>query len=251
MKANNYWISLIFVLVFCLCCFSQTKALVSVKNPNQKKSVGIPPKVARSRRMTIALRNRAVFKQLQQTVDLSPLTVQTTLSEAIELLRNSIEPPLKVVVMWRDLSDNANIEQDTTIQMDGVTGIRLHTGLVILLRAVSSDYAKLGYIVKDGIIIIATRDSLPVKMSTRVYDVSYLLAAPARYGFGFRPGFARGFPGTPYTGQSGQFAQTAGTVRSTYNQRRSRRGRGQGQSGRRAGSISSIIRNTVSPNRWR
>jgi hypothetical protein len=201
--------------------------------------------------MRSALKNKAVYKQLQQTVDLSSLTVQTTFSEAIELLRNSIEPPLKVIVMWRDLSDNANIDQETTIQMDGVSGIELNAGLGILLRAVSSDYAKLGYIDKDGIIIIATTESLPVKMRTRVYDISYLLAAPARYGFGFRPGLQRGFQGTSYLGQSGQFAPTAGSGGSTYRQRRSRRGRGQEQGGRRADRISGIIRNTIRPNRWR
>ena len=239
------------VLVFCLCCLSQTNALAGEKYTNQKKMVKISPKYASSRLMRTALRNRAVYKQLQQTVDISPLTLNTSLSDAVELLRNSTEPPLKIVVMWRDLSDNANIEQDTTIQMDGVSGIRLHTGLDILLRAVSTNFAKLGYILKDGIIIIATKDSLPVKMSTRVYDISYLLAAPARYGYGFRPGFGRGLPGTPYNGQNGQFAPNAGTGRTNYNQRRSRRGRGQEQGSKRAGRISSLIRDTVRPNRWR
>lgn len=220
MKANKYWNVMTFVFIFCLLFLFHTKTFAGQKYTNQEKTVKVAPKVVRSRRMMSALKNRAVHKQLQQTVDLSSLTLQTTLSEAIELLRNSIEPPLKIVVMWRDLGDNANIDQDTTIQMDGVSGITLHTGLEILLRAVSSDYAKLGYIVKDGIIIVATIDSLPVKMSTRVYDISYLLAAPARYGFGFIPGFARGFPGTLYTG-------------------------------RRADRVSGIIRNTVRPNRWR
>ncbi|MHC4654538.1 MAG: hypothetical protein ACYS91_05900 [Planctomycetota bacterium] len=176
--------------------------------------------------MRTALRNKAVYKQLQQTVNLSDLTFHTTFSEAIDILRSSTEPQLKIVVMWRDLSDNANIEQDTTIQMDGVSGIRLHTGLDILLRAVSSDFAKLGYIVKDGIIIVATKDSLPVKMSTRVYDISYLLAAPARFGFGFRPGFGRGWQAGPYMGRSGL-------------------------RGQRAGRMADLLRGNVRPNRWR
>jgi hypothetical protein len=250
MKPKKHWISMALVLILCLCCLSRKNAK-AVQNNNQNKTVKVSPKYARSRRMLSALNNRAVYKQLQQTVDLSSLKVQTTLSEAIELLRNSTEPPLKIVVMWRDLSDNANIDQDTTIQMDGVSGITLHTGLDILLRAVSSAYAKLGYIVKDGIIIVATKESLPVKMNTRVYDVSYLLSAPARFGFGFTPGFVGGFPGTLYTGRSGQFAANAGTDRTAYGQRRSRRGRGQERGGRRADSIAGIIRNTVRPNRWR
>jgi len=174
--------------------------------------------------MRSVLRNRALYKQLQQSVDLSSLTLHMTLSEAIELLRNSTEPPLKIVVMWRNLRDNANIEKDTTIEMDGVSGIRLHTGLDILLRAVSSNYAKLGYIVKDGIIIIATKDSLPVKMSTRVYDISYLLSAPAR--FGFRPGF----------GNIRQAGQNMGRA---------------GQNGQRAGNMAELIRGNIRPDRRR
>lgn len=226
MNPNNKWILMTFALIFCLSCFSHTKAFAGEKTAYQKKSAKVPPKVARSRRMRSALKNRAVYKQLHQTVDLSALTLNTTFSEAIELVRNSTEPPLKIVVMWRDLNDNANIDRDTPIQIDGVTKIRLNTGLDILLLAVSSEFAKLGYIVKDGIIIIATKDSLPVKMNTRVYDVSYLLSAPARYAFGFRPGFGRG-------GQAGQYM-----------------GR-EGQSGRRAGRMADMIRGNVRPNRWR
>ncbi|MHC4640956.1 MAG: hypothetical protein ACYS32_04875 [Planctomycetota bacterium] len=224
MKLKKYWITMTLVLIFCLCCLSQTNALAGKKNTNQKKTVKVSTKYARSRLMRSALKNRAVYKQLQQTVDLSSLTLNTTLSEAIELLRNSTQPPLKIVVMWRDLSDNANIDQDTTIQMDGVSRIKLHTGLDILLIAVSSHFAKLGYIVKDGIIIVATKDSLPVKMSTRVYDVSYLLAAPAR--FGFRQGFGRG-------GQAGPNMSRVG------------------RNGQRAGRMAELIRGNIRPDRRR
>ncbi len=215
-----------FALIFCLSCFSHTKAFAGEKTDYQKKSAKISPKVEQIRRMRSALKNRAVYEKLQQTVDLSALTLNTTFGEAIELVRNSIEPPLKIVVMWRDLNENANINPDTPIQIDGVPKIRLNTGLDILLMAVSSEFAKLGYIVKDGIIIIATNDSLPVKRSTRVYDVSYLLSAPARYGFGFHPGFGRGWQAGPYMD------------------------RGQ-QSGQRAGRMADLIRGNIRPNRWR
>jgi len=226
MNQNKYWISITAVAVFCISCFSQTNAFAGEKYALQKKSAKVSPRVARSRRMRSALKNRAVYKQLQKTVDLSAITLDTTFGEAIELLRNSAEPPLKIVVIWRDLSDNANIDQDTPIKIDGVPKIRLHAGLDILLLAVSSEFAKLGYIVKDGIIIIATKDSLPVKMNTRVYDVSYLLSAPARYGLGFRTPYGRGSQAGPYMGRGGQTSQ-------------------------RAGSMSDIIRNNVRPNRWR
>jgi hypothetical protein len=224
MKPKKHWILMALVFILCLCCLSQENTLADQDN-NQNKTVKVSPKYARSMRMLSALNNRAVYKQLQQTVDLSVLTFNTTFSEAIELVRNSTGPPLKIVVMWRDLNENANIDPDTPIQIDGVPKIRLNTGLDILLLAVSSEFAKLGYIVKDGIIIIATKDSLPVKRSTRVYDVSYLLSAPARYSFGFRPGFGRGWQAGPYMDR--------------------------GQSGQRAGRMADLIRGNIRPNRWR
>lgn len=226
MNTNNKWILMTFALIFCLYCFSHKKAFAGEKTAYQKKSAKVTPKLARSRRIRSALKNRAVYQKLQQTVDLSALTLHTTFREAIDILRNSTENPLKIVVIWRDLNENANIDPDTPIQIDGVPKIRLNTGLDILLLAVSSEFAKLGYIVKDGIIIIATKDSLPVKMNTRVYDVSYLLSAPARYAFAFHPGFARGGQAGPYMGRGGQ-------------------------SGQRAGRMADMIRGNVRPNRWR
>jgi hypothetical protein len=92
--------------------------------------------------------------------------------------------------------------------------------------AVSSGFARLDYVVKDGIIIIATKDSLPDKMRTRVYDISYLVAAPARFGFGFGPGLVRGWPAGPYMG-------------------------GAGWSNQRAGPMADLIRGNVRNNRWR
>ncbi len=153
MNTNKRLVLTTLGLVFCLCYCPHTNALAGEKTTYQKKPVRVPPKVARSMRMRAASKNRAVYKQLQQTVDLSALTINTAFSEAIELLCNSTEPPLKVVVMWRDLNDNANIDRETPIKIDGVPKIRLNTGLDILLLAVSSEFAKLGYIVKDGIII--------------------------------------------------------------------------------------------------
>jgi hypothetical protein len=225
MEAKKNLVSLIVAIVVCIYCCCETGALADTKKSNQKKPGNISPGYSRSARLSNALMNKAAYKQLQQTVDLSALTLHTTFEEALDVLSNSTEPSLKIVVMWRDLSDNASIEQDTAIMIDGVSGIKVRAGLDILLRAVSNKFAKLGYIVKDGIIIIATKDSLPVKRSTRVYDVSYLLSAPARYSFGFRPGFGRGWQAGPYMDR--------------------------GQSGQRAGRMADLIRGNIRPNRWR
>jgi len=123
-----------------------------------------------------------VYEQLDQIVDLSQLTPTMPLNEAIELLKNRVTPPLKITVFWRDLLDNAEIEPTTEINMDGLPSVRLGTGLENLLNAVAGGFAQLGYIVKDGVITIATVESLPSKMETRVYDITDLVGQPANFG---------------------------------------------------------------------
>ncbi|MBN1816788.1 MAG: hypothetical protein JW828_05480, partial [Sedimentisphaerales bacterium] len=125
----------------------------------------------------------AVDQQLSEVVNLTTLTEQTTLSEAVEILRNSVEPPLNMAVLWRDLNDTAFITPDTPIQMSGagLTSIPLRTGLDRVLQAVSGPQAlsPLAYTIEDGIISIATRDSLPTRFENRVYDVGELLSPPS------------------------------------------------------------------------
>jgi len=117
----------------------------------------------------------AVYWQLNEVVDLSQFTPQMPFREAIEELKNSVGPPLKIVVLWRDLSDNADIERTTPINMDAISAVRLGTALKLLLMSVFGGFAELDYIVEDGVIIIATIESLPSKLETRVYDISFLV----------------------------------------------------------------------------
>ena len=123
----------------------------------------------------------AVYKQLDEIVDLSELTPEMPLSEAIEIIRNSVEPPLKIQPDWRDLYDNADIDQTTPINMEPISGVSVRTALEILLDMVSTAFAELGYVVKEGVITIATVDSLPSELTTLVYDVTDLLGRPATY----------------------------------------------------------------------
>ena len=227
MNEKKCWFLTAIILAVYVYGWCNTVALEAGKISDQKKSVGVSPKYSRSTAAGTGRSDKAVYNKSRKAVDLSALTFHTTFSEAIELLRNSTEPPLKIVVLWRDLSENANVERDTPIKIDGFSGgIRLRTCLELLLMAVSSGFDRLDYVVKDGIIIIATKDSLPDKMRTRVYDISYLVAAPARYGFGFRPGFGRGWQAGSYMGRAGR-------------------------SNQRAGRIPDLLRGNVRPNRWR
>jgi hypothetical protein len=117
------------------------------------------------------------------TVSPSSFRPDMPLREAIDILRNSTVPPLNIVVLWKDLEDNADITRDTPIGIDGVTGVPLKTHLSLLLTSLSSaGLAKLGFVVDGGVIIIATRDSLPKKMVTRVYNIADLVAPPSTGG---------------------------------------------------------------------
>ncbi len=129
--------------------------------------------------------NMRVHQQLDTMVDLSSLTPEMPISEAIDVLRNSVSPPLPIVVLWRDLEENAQILPSTPISMDGVPDIKLGTGLENLLSALSNPLLNIiiDYVLNRGVVTVATIDGLPQqKMETRVYDISDLVGEPAQYG---------------------------------------------------------------------
>jgi hypothetical protein len=73
------------------------------------------------------------------------------------------------------LYDNADIDRTTPINMDDISGVSVGAALRLLLASVSGRYDQLGYTIDDGIIIIATIDSLPKRLKPRVYDIADLL----------------------------------------------------------------------------
>lgn len=126
--------------------------------------------------------DREIYSQLDEVVDLSALTPTMPLSAAIDEIKNAVDPPLKMVVIWRDLYDNANVDAQTEINMDGLSEVRLGTGLDNLLKAVTGGLGEdIGYIVEDGVITIATTLSLPSKLETRVYDIADLVGQQANF----------------------------------------------------------------------
>lgn len=105
---------------------------------------------------------RFVEEQLEEIIDLSMLSPEMPFSEAIEILRNSVEPPLNIAVLWKDLMDTADIEPTRTINMDGLSSIKLGTALEVLLQAVAGGFAELTHDVRDGVIVVGTVDTLEV-----------------------------------------------------------------------------------------
>jgi Flp pilus assembly secretin CpaC/tetratricopeptide (TPR) repeat protein len=139
------------------------------------------PLIGRTEAEAAAAANAAVDKQLDEIVDLSQLTPETPFGEAIEVLKNSVDPPLKIFVNWRDLYDNADIDQTTPIHMDTISAIQLRKAFEFLLEAVSGGFANINFVVESGVIKIATAESLPSKMETLVYDVTDLIGRPADF----------------------------------------------------------------------
>ena len=124
----------------------------------------------------------AVYEQLEQTVDLSNLSASMSFDAVIQALEESVEPPLQIQPNWKDLLENAEIEQTTQAGMDPLTGVKLRKALEVLLAGVSSEFAIVDYVVDEGVIVIATDITLPQKMLTRVYDITDLVGEPANYG---------------------------------------------------------------------
>lgn len=155
---------------------------------------------------------------------ITTLTPETTFAEAIDILRNFVKPPLNIVVFWKDLQENADIDRDTPIGIEGLSGITLRKHLELILASVSATAdTELSYVVEDDIIKIATRDFLPKVMKTRVYDIADLTAPPARFfdysgpymflqnRYGSGPGYT---PGTDY--RYGNYPSRYGNYPSRY-----------------------------------
>jgi hypothetical protein len=123
-------------------------------------------------------------------------------SEAIDILRNATTPPVNIVVLWRDL-ENAGVYRDTPIGIDGVPGLKVGQCLDLLTASLSAGASvKIGYVVRNGAVVVATVDGLPAPQKmARVYDISDLVAEPARYGFS--PFGFGGMGGMGYGGNGG------------------------------------------------
>ena len=124
-----------------------------------------------------------IRSRLAQVVDLSSLTKDTPFREALEILRNSVEPPLELVVFWADLWENAYISPDTPINMQFLGAMQLRRSLELLLKHSSIRLSEVGFVVEDGFIAIATKEFLHRKLLLNVTGIADLIGAPAGFSF--------------------------------------------------------------------
>jgi hypothetical protein len=111
-------------------------------------------------------------EQLEEKVDLSGLTEQSSFQEAVEYLSDRVEPPLKTVVLWSDLI-KVDVESQTLIGISGRTliGVPLRKGLQLVLKGIDSEAGKVWYSIEDGVITIATEESLTTQYQQAQQDM--------------------------------------------------------------------------------
>jgi len=152
------------------------KKMLEAEWKSFSRTAGIRSRIQPARNSSIRRRTDDVIsKELGKSNYVFEFSPNMSFAEAIEQIKYCVEPPLPIVVIWKDLYDNADIDRTTPIDMDEISGVSPGRALRLLLSSVSGGYDRLGYIVEDGIIMIATIESLPEKWETRVYDIADLL----------------------------------------------------------------------------
>jgi len=101
-----------------------------------------------------------IRKQLEMEVDLSALSGQPPLATAFEILRKSVEPPLNIVVLWKDVQTNLSVDPASPISIEGSPKIRLGTALDLLVKGLYNGSAKPMWRIQDDAIVIGTTATL-------------------------------------------------------------------------------------------
>jgi hypothetical protein len=101
-----------------------------------------------------------IKKQLDTLVDLSGLTTQTPLQAAVEMLKKAVEPPLNIVVLWRDLDEYLHIDASSPVNIDGLPSVKLGTMLDLLVKGLPSGDSKPMWKIRDEVIVIGTAATL-------------------------------------------------------------------------------------------
>ena len=124
----------------------------------------------------------SVNELLDREIDCSMLTDNMPLSEALDLLCESVQPRLPLLIRWDDLQANAFIQKDTPIGVEGFGRLKLGYALSHILQAVAGRQPKPALIAEGGILILGSNEMLQKHKDTRVYDVRDLLAVPSTGG---------------------------------------------------------------------
>lgn len=120
-------------------------------------------------------------------IDMSLFEPDMRFEDAIDIVRNSVDPPLPIAVMWREIEANAFIDKDTPIGFTSSGKMTPGGALRLLLSSMGEIGTGLQYAIGDGIITIASTEMELRKKTLGVYDISQLVASqqmPMMYGGG-------------------------------------------------------------------
>ncbi len=184
------------------------KIALSTKPKETSPSMGSlptssPPREASKREPVRRPINPSVGLARTSTSNLSNITSDTTFEEALKIIRTAVNPPLPLVIMWRDLEENGYIERTMPIGIEGLgNNASLAQALKLVLVAAGAEGADLEYVVEGGVITVATKAlGLGKRRYTHIYDASELLAVPGgMFGGG---GYGQGGYGQGGYGQGG------------------------------------------------
>jgi hypothetical protein len=121
--------------------------------------------------------NEAVYRHLEKIFDLSELPPEMHFADALDVLKNTVEPPLNVYVFWRDLYEEADVERTSPIHIDSDAKVPLKMAFNLLLDSVSGGFGDLTYTIANGLIYIGPKQSLRKKVKTSVHGISDVIGA--------------------------------------------------------------------------
>ena len=117
---------------------------------------------------------------LNTTVDLSMINADTPLNEALEIMSNSVQPNLPLLVLWGDLENNALIDKEQPVGVSGFGRMKLGQAFKIVLRSVAAPTRGDLVMVAEGqVLTLGTRTGLQYKPVNRVYSITDLALPPS------------------------------------------------------------------------
>ncbi|MBN1125283.1 MAG: hypothetical protein JXA82_09760 [Sedimentisphaerales bacterium] len=152
-----------------------------------------------------------LYELLDTRVDLSAWNPDMEFETALDILRNSTNPPIPMVVLWGDLNNNALVDKTTPIGLSGVAQIPVRRAIRLLLVSVDGGQDNIDCLARDGVVTIASAASgLRNEMVTRVYETGALTLPMANMlqgmgmgQFGGMGGMGMGMGGYPGMGMGG------------------------------------------------
>jgi hypothetical protein len=241
MKTSITLISIFSLACFCGAAFGQTNNKPA--DANKTPAVKAPAKKTAAPAVSTALAKIQTQKTLpagkagtsnqpDKKVDRSSFSANMTFEQAISKLRHSTKPATRIVVMWRQM-EKAGIKPTTPVEFNVNSKTTMKATLTALVQSASisassdvdlsaplpTDVAD--FWVKDGMIIIGSRQAKQAEKTTKIHNVCDLTSAPsnavalgANFGqagnFGYGTNAMAGGYGNSYS--SGSYTPTMGVT---------------------------------------